>query len=38
MFRALTTERALLPRLLGVDGLAAKARAKAERYLEAAKG
>jgi MOSC domain-containing protein YiiM len=38
MFRAWTTERELLPRLLEVDGLAAKARAKAERYLEAAKG
>lgn len=32
MFRALTTDRALLPRLLAVDGLVAEARAKAEAY------
>ena len=38
MFRAWTSERAMLPRLLEVDGLAAKARAKVERYLEAAHG
>ena len=35
MFRAWTTERALLPRLLEVDELATKARAKVERYLAA---
>lgn len=33
MFRALTTDRSLLPRLLVVDALAAKARAKAEEYV-----
>jgi MOSC domain-containing protein YiiM len=33
MFRALTREPELLPRLLEVDGLAAKARRKAEAYL-----
>src|ERR687895_386954 len=33
LFRALTTERDLLPRLVGIDGLAAKARAKAEKYV-----
>ena len=38
MFRAWTTERELLPRLLEVDGLAAKSRAKAERYVAAARG
>lgn len=32
MFRALNTDRTLLPRLLLVDGLAAKARDAAERY------
>jgi MOSC domain-containing protein YiiM len=36
MFRAWTTERALLPRLLEVDGLAARTRAEVERYLAAA--
>jgi MOSC domain-containing protein YiiM len=36
MFRAFTTERELLPRLLEADGLGAKARSKAERYLAAA--
>ena len=35
MFRALTTEPGLLPRLLEVDGLAARARARAERHLAA---
>ncbi|MEV7431083.1 MOSC domain-containing protein [Nocardioides sp. NPDC092400] len=35
MFRALHTEPALLPRLLEVDGLAAKARRKAEQYVAA---
>jgi MOSC domain-containing protein YiiM len=35
MFRALTLDHALLPRLLEVDGLAAKARAKAEQYAAA---
>jgi MOSC domain-containing protein YiiM len=34
MFRALTTEPALLPRLLEVDGLAATARSRVDRYLE----
>ena len=33
MFRALTTDHALLPRLLEVDGLAAAARARADRYV-----
>jgi len=33
MFRALTTEHALLPELLRVDGLLAEARAKAEEYV-----
>ena len=33
LFRALTTEKALLPRLVGIDGLGAKARAKAEEYV-----
>jgi MOSC domain-containing protein YiiM len=33
MFRALMTEPALLPRLLEVDGLAERVRAKAENYL-----
>lgn len=33
MFRALTLDHSLLPRLLEVDGLAAKARAKAEAYV-----
>lgn len=35
MFRALTLEPALLPRLLAVDDLVAEARAKAERYAAA---
>lgn len=35
MFRALTTERTLLPVLLAVDGLVAEARAKAEKYAAA---
>jgi len=34
-FRALTTERALLPRLLSVGALSARARARAEAYVEA---
>jgi MOSC domain-containing protein YiiM len=38
MFRALTTEKDLLPRLVGIDGLAAKARAKAEKYVAALSG
>lgn len=38
LFRALTTERHLLPRLLGIDGLAEKARAKAENYVAALDG
>ena len=33
LFRALTTEKDLLPRLVGIDGLAAKAREKAEKYV-----
>ena len=33
MFRAWTTEKELLPRLLEVEGLAAKSRARAEAYL-----
>jgi MOSC domain-containing protein YiiM len=33
MFRALTTEQALLPRLLEVEGLVEEARARAERYV-----
>jgi len=35
MFRALTTDQALLPELLAVDGLVAVARAKAEKYVAA---
>jgi len=35
MFRALTTDQALLPELLAVDGLVAGARAKAEKYVAA---
>jgi len=35
LFRALTTEKDLLPRLVGMEGLAAKARAKAEEYVAA---
>lgn len=35
MFLALTTDRPLLPRLLAVDGLAAEARAAAEKYVAA---
>jgi MOSC domain-containing protein YiiM len=35
MFRALTLDHSLLPRLLEVDGLAAKARARAEQYAAA---
>jgi MOSC domain-containing protein YiiM len=35
MFRALTTDRELLPRLLDVDGLVEEARARAETYLTA---
>jgi MOSC domain-containing protein YiiM len=35
MFRALTTERALLPELLRVDGLVSQAREAAERWLAA---
>ncbi len=33
MFRALTTEPALLPRLLEVEGLVAETRLRAERYV-----
>jgi hypothetical protein len=33
MFRALTTERSLLPDLLVVDGLVAEARERAEKYV-----
>ncbi len=33
MFRALTTRRDLLPRLLQVDDLVAEARSRVERYL-----
>jgi MOSC domain-containing protein YiiM len=33
MFRALTTEKALLPRLLDVEGLAASARQRVDRFL-----
>ena len=33
MFRALTTERELLPRAARVDGLVAEARATAEKYV-----
>jgi MOSC domain-containing protein YiiM len=33
MFRALTTERELLPRLLEIDGLVEEARRRAERYV-----
>ena len=33
MFRALTTDRDLLPRLLRVDGLVEEARSRVERYL-----
>ena len=33
MFRALMTERELLPRLLEVEGLVEEARARAERYV-----
>jgi MOSC domain-containing protein YiiM len=33
MFRALTTERSLLPTLLVVDGLVAEARERAEKYV-----
>jgi MOSC domain-containing protein YiiM len=36
MFRALTTERSLLPRLAGLDGIDPQARLEAERYLAAA--
>jgi hypothetical protein len=35
MFRALTTDRALLPELLRVDGLVDEAREKAEKYVAA---
>jgi len=38
LFRALTTEKDLLPRLVGIDGLAAHARAKAEEYVAALPG
>lgn len=38
MFRAWTTEKELLPRLLEVDGLSAKARARAEAYVAAVRG
>ena len=38
MFRALTTERSLLPELLQVDGLVAEARVKAEKYVAPASG
>ena len=34
MFRALTTERSLLPRLLAAPALLAEARQQAERYVE----
>ena len=33
MFRALTTERSLLPELLRVDGLEEEARVAAEKYV-----
>jgi MOSC domain-containing protein YiiM len=36
MFRALTTDRELLPGLLRVEGLVDEARARAERYVELA--
>jgi MOSC domain-containing protein YiiM len=35
MFRAMTTERSLLPDLLRVDGLAKEPRLKAEQYVGA---
>ncbi len=35
MFRALTTDRSLLPRLLAVDGLVEKAHVKAREYVAA---
>ena len=35
MFRALTTDRSLLPELLRVDGLARVARARVEAYVGA---
>ncbi len=38
MFRALTTERELLPRLLEAGGVAAKARREAEEYVAVARG
>lgn len=38
MFRALTTDRSLLPELLRVDGLAAKSRARAEAYVAGTTG
>jgi MOSC domain-containing protein YiiM len=38
LFRALTTEKTLLPRLVGIDGLAAKARGRAEEYVAAQAG
>jgi len=38
LFRALTIDKTLLPRLVGLDGLAVKARAKAETYVAALPG
>ena len=38
LFRALTTEKSLLPRLVGIEGLAAKAREKAVKYVAARHG
>jgi hypothetical protein len=35
MFRALMTDRSLLPSLLAVDGLVAQARTTAEKYVAA---
>jgi MOSC domain-containing protein YiiM len=37
MFRAITTDRHLLPELLRVDGLTAEARRNAERYVAGAR-
>jgi MOSC domain-containing protein YiiM len=38
LFRALTTEKDLLPRLVGIDGLTTEAREKAEKYVAALHG
>jgi MOSC domain-containing protein YiiM len=38
LFRALTIDKTLLPRLVGIDGLGARARAKAEEYVAALSG